>query len=170
MIARLFPHPATPSVAVERLTVELTGRLSLRYRLRGALDALRIPAPGASVRTDGLWQHSCFEAFVAGAGTSYQEFNFSPSTAWAAYAFAAYRDAMRPLETVPQISVDRTADELVLTAVIALPDDATALGLTAVIEDLAGARSYWSLAHPPGKPDFHHRDCFALKLPPARMS
>jgi len=23
------------------------------------------------------------------------------------------------------------------------------------------------LAHPPGKPDFHHPDCFALELPPA---
>jgi hypothetical protein len=23
------------------------------------------------------------------------------------------------------------------------------------------------LAHPPGKPDFHHSDCFALELPAA---
>jgi hypothetical protein len=167
MIARLSPHPATPSAAVKRLTVELSGRLSLRYRLRGDLAALRIPEPGASVRTDGLWRHSCFEAFVAGAGSSYLEFNFSPSTAWAAYSFAAYRAAMRPLDIVPRISVQRTADELVLTAVIALPDDARTLGLTAVIEDRAGACSYWSLAHPPGPPDFHQRDCFALKLPPA---
>ena len=28
--------------------------------------------------------------------------------------------------------------------------------------------SYWALAHPPGKPDFHHPDCFALELPAAR--
>ena len=41
------------------------------------------------------------------------------------------------------------------------------LGLSAVIEDTSGGKSYWALAHPPGKPDFHHADCFALELPPA---
>jgi len=39
------------------------------------------------------------------------------------------------------------------------------LGLSAVIEEAGGGRSYWALAHPPGKPDFHHSDCFALELP-----
>ena len=33
-----------------------------------------------------------------------------------------------------------------------------------VIEELDGTKSYWALAHPPGKPDFHHPDCFALTL------
>jgi hypothetical protein len=41
------------------------------------------------------------------------------------------------------------------------------LGLSAVLEDTAGMRSYWALAHPPGAPDFHNPDCFALELPPA---
>jgi hypothetical protein len=168
MIHRLIPHPVTPCAAVESLTVALTGGLGIIYRLRGDLSALRIPAPSASVRTDELWRHTCFEAFVAGAGEGYAEFNLSPSTAWAAYAFDAYREGMRPLDTAPPaIMVERGPDELILVATIELPADATALALTAVIEDAAGALSYWSLAHPPGKPDFHHRDCFALKLPPA---
>jgi hypothetical protein len=34
-----------------------------------------------------------------------------------------------------------------------------------VIEETNGRLSYWALAHPPGKPDFHHSDCFALELP-----
>jgi hypothetical protein len=42
------------------------------------------------------------------------------------------------------------------------------LGLSAVIEENDGRISYWALAHPPGKPDFHHPDCFALELPAAR--
>jgi hypothetical protein len=41
------------------------------------------------------------------------------------------------------------------------------LGLSAVIEDKAGHMSYWALAHPPGKPDFHHMDCFAYEFSPA---
>ena len=39
------------------------------------------------------------------------------------------------------------------------------LGLSAVIEEHGGAKSYWALAHPPGAPDFHHPDCFAAQLP-----
>ena len=38
------------------------------------------------------------------------------------------------------------------------------LGLAAVIEETSGRKSYWALAHPPGKPDFHHSDCFALEF------
>lgn len=41
------------------------------------------------------------------------------------------------------------------------------VGLSAVIEERNGRLSYWALKHPPGKPDFHHRDCFALELPAA---
>jgi hypothetical protein len=33
-----------------------------------------------------------------------------------------------------------------------------------VIEAADGSLSYWALRHPPGKPDFHHRDAFALEL------
>jgi hypothetical protein len=42
------------------------------------------------------------------------------------------------------------------------------LGLSTVVEERNGRISYWALAHPPGEPDFHHPDCFALELPAAR--
>ena len=40
--------------------------------------------------------------------------------------------------------------------------------LTHALDALAacGGISYWALAHPPGKPDFHHADGFALELSP----
>jgi len=38
------------------------------------------------------------------------------------------------------------------------------LGLSAVVEDADGELSYWALRHPPGKPDFHYTDAFALQL------
>ena len=34
----------------------------------------------------------------------------------------------------------------------------------AVIEEDGGPLSYWALQHPPGNPDFHHPDGFALEL------
>jgi len=49
-----------------------------------------------------------------------------------------------------------------------LPLDARwRLGLSALIEEPSGHKSYWALAHPPGKADFHHPDCFAHELFPA---
>jgi hypothetical protein len=48
---------------------------------------------------------------------------------------------------------------------IDLPGDSPwRLGLSAIIEETSGRKSYWALAHPPGKPDFHHPDCFACEL------
>jgi hypothetical protein len=38
------------------------------------------------------------------------------------------------------------------------------LALSAVIEEDGGMLSYWALKHPPGKPDFHHPDAFALEI------
>jgi len=37
--------------------------------------------------------------------------------------------------------------------------------ITAVIEEADGTKSYWALAHPAEKPDFHHPDGFVLELP-----
>jgi hypothetical protein len=33
-----------------------------------------------------------------------------------------------------------------------------------VVEDYRGRLTYWALEHPPGKPDFHHPDSFAIEL------
>ena len=163
----LIPHPATPSELVASLTVQFAmGRIS--YHLRGDLDRLRIPEPATPARRDELWRHTCFELFAAGEGEAYAEFNFSPSGEWAAYAFDRYRDGMRPLDTTtPAIRTAHEGDKLTIEVELVLPPGTTALGLNAVVEDEHGNPSYWSLVHPPGKPDFHHRDCFALKLPPA---
>ena len=39
------------------------------------------------------------------------------------------------------------------------------MGLSAIIEETDGTKSYWALAHPPGEePDFHDPACFALEL------
>jgi hypothetical protein len=55
-----------------------------------------------------------------------------------------------------------------LERLAALPRNALwRLGLSALIEDKSGGTSYWALAHPPGKPDFHHADSFAYEFSPA---
>jgi hypothetical protein len=139
--------------------------LSLRYSAEGALDRVRWPEPGPAARTDELWKHTCFEAFVQPAGqVGYTEINLSPSGRWATYQFDGPRAGMRNAAAVPELSWRSPK----LAARVGLTDIAGAdwrLGLTAVIEAVDGSKSFWALAHPAGPPDFHNADCFIARLP-----
>jgi hypothetical protein len=100
---------------------------------------------------------------------SYVEFNFAPSGQWAAYAFTRYREGMAELASAPP-QINCTAGEGIfeMTVKVDLPESLRTVdvmaGLSAVIADKDGRTAYWALAHPPGKADFHHKDCFALQL------
>jgi hypothetical protein len=165
----LVRHPdfLAPELTVEAQAVRSGAVLELRYGVSGEIAALAVPSPVEPRRADELWRHTCLEAFVQSVGgEGYLELNLAPSRAWAAYHFDSYREGMRDAEVEPRIEVRRTADRLELTAAVTLPNEGSwRVGLTAVIEDANGARSYWALRHPPGKPDFHNADCFVLELP-----
>jgi len=169
----LHPHPATPCSAVTSLTVAVVRDrdLHLTYELRGDLAQLAIPAPARAGFADELWRHTCFEVFVAPEpGTAYRELNFSPSGQWASYDFASYRqraDRATP-PTAPKLDWQRTEDRLTLVAVVPLEPGAAALrlGASAVLETRDGVLSYWALAHPAARPDFHAAGGFTLRLDP----
>ena len=154
-------------VIVERPTPQ---RLVLRYALAGDLDQLRVPAPGVPARADELWRSTCFEAFLRQDDEpGYLEFNFAPSHEWAAYGFAGYREGMRVADQIPapRLASARTAQGYELTASLDLSAAANTpwrLAVSAVIEEAGGGKSYWALAHPPGRPDFHHPESFVLDL------
>src|SRR5215469_1924096 len=169
-------HPACRCEAVTDIEAEALhprpGRLLVRYRVTGALEHVIWPRPVPSARTDALWQHTCFEVFLAAPpDKAYLEFNFAPSTEWAAYSFDGYRDGMRIASgfEAPAIELRHGATEFKLNAVLdwdGLPEGRVwQLGLSAVIEETNGRRSYWALGHGAAKPDFHHADAFALELP-----
>ncbi len=109
------------------------------------------------------------------AGDAYFEFNFSPSSRWATYQFDGYRAGMRsPSEAAePRMEARTSAGRYELDVTVdvsclpGLPLDAPwRLGVSAVIEETYGRKSYWALTHPAGKADFHHADGFSLTLPP----
>jgi hypothetical protein len=168
---QLVSHPdREPGIPLGiAVALEATGAvLDVRFRLAGPIGHILLPSPARPARRDELWRHTCFELFVRGAGAAYAEVNLAPSTEWAAYRFDDYRAGMAPLAMPdPEIAVSRAADVVELAARLHLPDRPHAIGISAVIEEADGRVSYWALAHPPGAPDFHHADCFALKLPPA---
>lgn len=172
-------HPDSRCAAGAGIAVEVarsrSGNLTLQYVLTGRMSELSIPPLAAPRRADELWRHTCFEAFLrAPSEQAYYEFNFAPSGQWAAYRFTGYRTGMSVAHecAAPQIEVhaDPSYCEvrvlLDLDRLSGLPRHAPwRLALAAVIEDSRGGRSYWALAHPPGKPDFHHPDCFVHELP-----
>lgn len=179
----LVCHPRTPSRSAGAIDVLVeiatNGTLALSFVLQGDLADLRIPTKQQGERpcrrVDELWRHTCFEAFLmAGDGPGYREYNFSPSGEWAAYAFRDYRQAnsrqawVAADASAPVIRVQRSPRRLVLEAEVSFdPPPLTRsirLGLSAVVEAADGGLSYWALRHPPGKPDFHHVDAFALQL------
>jgi hypothetical protein len=167
-------HPDSLCRAVTHIEVDVVGEgagsLVLQYVVTGQIGDLRLPPVTAPARTDGLWRHTCFEAFVrASSGAAYYEFNFAPSTQWAAYRFDDYRSGMRIAAEIgaPRIDVQTAPERLTLQAALDLgPLSLTTccLGLSAVIEEADGRKSHWALAHPPGKPDFHRADGFAYEL------
>jgi hypothetical protein len=173
----LCPAVSTIDADAERMS---PGQLRLRYVLNGKLSDVRTPVPTSSTRADELWKHTCFEAFVgAPSGDAYYEFNFAPSTQWAAYEFSGYRAGMKVAGELSAAAIAIASDDkrlelsvsLALDRLTKLPADGPwRLGLSAVIEETSGRKSYWALAHPPGKPDFHHSDCFVLTLPAASRS
>ena len=148
------------------------GELVFQFVLRGDLSRVLVPAAQqVPARADGLWKHTCFEAFIVDPDLpGYHEVNFSPSRQWAAYRFSGYREGMSPADvtSLPVIDVRRFDDRLELDATLRLASlqggRTLKLELTAVVEDDSGTLSYWALQHAPGKPDFHHPKGFVLEL------
>jgi hypothetical protein len=183
-VVPLVCHSATPCDYIREVDVRVdwlsAQRIVFYYRIEGDIDQLQLPAPHRSAHADGLWKNTCFEAFLRTPGArAYVELNFSPSSEWAVYRFDDYRFGMKPIEAAPapRIICRRREDRLeadvdVQLAALNLPTAAEAVSqelqfaLCAVLRDQQGRVSYWALAHPPGKPDFHHPAGFVLELSP----
>lgn len=177
MECRLICHPGTLCSAINDFHVQLEWdierNLHLRYQLCGDLARIRIPASQLPAAVDGLWEHTCFEVFIAVEDEQgYHEFNFAPSGQYAAYGFNSYRLRSEWISGhAPSISFSKSNDCYQLQTMIAgadLPVNRAGkpflLGLSAVIELQDGNNSYWALHHPSEHPDFHHRDSLILSL------
>jgi hypothetical protein len=171
-IISLTPHPDFPPKSVDDVEVDFQfddeGSVWLEYRV-ASKAGIALPASADPAPADDLWKTTCFEMFVRYDGEdSYREYNFSPSYQWAAYAFDTYREGMEAFDIDdPQIVVFRDIPSqfwLTVEYVTEIADAPGAIGLSAVIEEKDGTKSYWAIKHPAGAPDFHHADCFALTV------
>jgi hypothetical protein len=163
-----------------RLPLKITGTIArrdhimaLHYELRGDLAALVLPQPADQpARRDGLWQETCFEFFIAPRNfPQYWEFNLSPAGHWNVYGFQAYRQGMHAetaLTALP-FTVIKEPTSLLLTIEVKVaafipPDRPLDLAIAAVIKAQDGALTFWALAHPGPRPDFHRRDAFLIEI------
>ncbi len=145
--------------------------LLFRCELRGTLEDVLLPEQAAAPsRRDQLWQQTCFELFVAPAGSpQYWEVNLSPSGDWNVYAFDAYREGMREEQAVTALPcrIERRAGFLTLECAFPLdraPEQPAEAAASAVIQGRNGQTSFWALRHCGPQPDFHRRESFCLSL------
>ena len=152
-----------------QVSIDPSNGLWVEYKVEPR-DAVKLAEWNHTGRADGLWRTTCFELFLRPqGGQSYHEYNFAPSGQWAAYSFDDYREGMRDLALREELELGHSwlGQSWWLDVEPILPDWSKApfdVGLSAVIEEIDSTKSYWALRHPPGKPDFHHPDSFALTL------
>lgn len=170
---QLHSHPDFPPKAITRVEAKVIGlddRLArIRWRVDGA-GALAVPPYSGRGRQDELWRTTCFELFLKpDGGQEYVEINLSPSGRWAAYQFSGYRDGMsdRAASQEPEVGLRQGSTFAIFDAAIprdVLPQLPAAMATTAILEEEGGVKSYWALAHPEARPDFHDPACFAATL------
>lgn len=178
MQLNLIPHPATPPSRTEMklwasidhaASFGLTATLNIWFGIGAPLAGFAMSEALEPQRSDKLWETTCFELFIRRPGEqSYREWNFAPSGAWQAYDFNGYREGMATAEVgaAPYVRFEDNLTWWTFGATIAVEADGDwEFGLSAVLEEQDGTKSYWALAHPADKPDFHHPDCFVARLP-----
>jgi hypothetical protein len=173
----LVPHPATPpsdpglkvwATVEHAASLGAVATTNIWFGVGAPAERFIIPPLGEPWRAGELWRTTCFEAFLRSEGQdSYREWNFAPKGNWAAYDFSDYREGMTDAEVAspPYIRMEDNFTWWTVGAAIAVEADKQwQLGLSSVLEEQDGTKSYWALAHPSEKPDFHHPDCFAARL------
>lgn len=172
----LIPHPTTDKVSFSiqaELLVQGT-ELLLEFGLGQGSDLFALPSQemawpgGSSPRRNGLWQGTCFEAFVSPVGLEkYYEFNFSLAPAWNVYEFDGYRTPQPPKASQDFLlkSMHWNPSTKNLSVIIDnhTPYRQFQVGLTAVLLEKSGVKHYLALAHAGEKPDFHLRGSFILQ-------
>lgn len=177
MQLNLVPHPAAPPAdpsfkvwaSVDHASsLGPVATTNIWFGIGAPAARFAIPQAEEPGRADELWRTTCCEAFLQKAGDSaYREWNFAPSGDWASYDFTGYRAGMAEADVrAPYVRMEDNMTWWALGATIAVEADAEwRLGLSVVLEEADGTKSYWALEHSnPEKPDFHVADCFVAKL------
>jgi len=148
--------------------------LVLEFWLKDPQSLFAVPKTAAAwtegevARQDGLWQATCFEAFLQPwGGAGYYEFNFALTQAWNVYQFTGYREPQPPKATTDFVLKAMSWDPAQKHLRVQLENKTSTrkfrAGLTAILKEINGAKHYYALAHKGTKPDFHVIESFILQ-------
>ena len=178
MQLNLIPHPSTPpaqplfklwATVDHAASLGAVATTNIWFGVGAPAERFVIPEVSDPSRVDELWKTTCFEAFLRAAGEdTYREWNFAPKGNWATYDFSGYREGMTApqVDSPPYIRMEDNFTWWTVGATIAVEAAKQwQLGLSAVLEEKDGTKSYWALAHSSEKPDFHAAGCFVARLP-----
>lgn len=170
-----FPDSDIPDIKISGRVERTSHLFTIRYSLTGIIETILFPAASSHpARKDDLWKSTCFEFFIALPNDpQYWEFNMSPSGDWNVYYMEAYRRVGFKAETRIQqlpFSVRCQPSEVKVEAALDLSsiisrENEIQVAITSVIQLKDEHETYWALAHPKLKADFHARETFILTLP-----
>jgi hypothetical protein len=174
----LVPHPATPPsgpdfkvwVNIDHASaLGVVASTNIWFGIGAPASRFVVPEAEEPGRADELWQTTCLEVFLRPEGeAAYREWNVAPSGNWASYDFESYREEKTNADVAdPYIRMEDNLTWWALGATIAVEAGTRwELGLSAILEEKDGTKSYWALSHSSGdEPDFHDAACFTAHLP-----
>ena len=180
MEIKLMSHPNTaqPSapISVVAFLNRCNTKVMIEYVLTGDMKEFSIPAVSLNPsRVDGLWCHTCFEAFMRFEDSeAYYELNASPTDDWNLYSSSGYHQDRIADDRINYIFQESHFSEGIYRKVIHVdfanifPADLNKLdlhmGITAVLEDRNQNLSYWAHTHCDTRPNFHMLESFSLQL------
>lgn len=170
-----FEQPAwLGTTAIDGSVQWQSGELRVTFRLQAPAGSVVMPEPnGLCERRDGLWQSTCFEAFIASPATDhYWEINQAPNGDWNVYRLDGYRSGLAPETKVdaPAYVIRRQPEQLNLSFSLKLqellcPESSVEVSLTTVLEHPQHGCSYWAWSHAGEVADFHDRSSFQTLAP-----
>jgi len=170
-----FPGTSPGASRVSGRLARKGSDLLCRFEVDAIAELEIPPSASESRRRDELWRETCLEMFLGRPGEpEYWEVNLSPAGHWNVFRFPDYRQgkveeaafSFLPFLVLPE-SDRMTVDAVLDLASLGLAEEDIEVGLAAVLLSKAGETHYHALAHPraaAGKPDFHHRDGWSLRL------
>jgi hypothetical protein len=159
----LLPFSENINFSISASSMQKNGRLIIRYEIKGPISTLSLSPQN---KTEPIWKSSCLELFLSTGDTSYDEFNISLDGRVESYSFFNYRELEEKAKTLCTINkTETTATSILLEiSVVKLSSDKVIGNLSAIIEEVNGEKSYWSLQHSSEKPDFHNSHFWKLLI------
>lgn len=169
----LLPFNPIDGLSIKGELIFFEGKIQITYNLQDLNTLIEFNDTSENERVVGLWESTCFELFILSPSGKYYEFNFSPSGNWNIFYFESYRSDLKEAIDCPTPLIDVRAHKekkIHLTYdLFELPNGffemgKMKVGITAVLEDNKKSKSFWSLAHPKDKADFHSPIGMTIKL------